>query len=194
MRKRVIDAFLRPNWCYPKHASHQIPAPFNTAQHMAILTTQTGLGPISPQIHVNSLLYTKWGPVIHFARTLLSSSKTAQLFCLPILGPPTAAPETNGKIPISFHGRGAKPSETFVFKEKQFSSHSWLQFSWKTNGNAEEVRWFGMGPKVKNKEYEGSSAIEKLSSILKALPGFFSCLLVCLLLLFLTENDTSRSD
>lgn len=51
-----------------------------------------------------------------------------------------------------------------------------------------------MGPKVKNKEYEGSSAIEKLSSILKALPGFFSCLLVCLLLLFLTENDTSRSD
>ena len=178
MRKRVIDAFLRPNWCYPKHASHQIPAPFNTAQHMAILTTQTGLGPISPQIHVNSLLYTKWGPVIHFARTL----------------PPTAAPETNGKIPISFHGRGAKPSETFVFKEKQFSSHSWLQFSWKTNGNAEEVRWFGMGPKVKNKEYEGSSAIEKLSSILKALPGFFSCLLVCLLLLFLTENDTSRSD
>lgn len=51
-----------------------------------------------------------------------------------------------------------------------------------------------MGPKVKNKEYEGSSAIEKLSSILKALPGFFSCLFVCLLLLFLTENDTSRSD
>ena len=134
-RKKIIDAFLRPNWCYPKHASHQISITFNTAQHKVILTMRIGLNPISPQIHVNSLLYTEPGSVIHFDKMLLSSVKTAWVFCLSTLGPPTAAIETNGKIPIYFHRRRAKPLETFVFKEKHFSSHSWLQFPWKTNGN-----------------------------------------------------------
>lgn len=136
MRKRIIDAFLRPNWCYPKHAPHQIPITFKSqlSTRWCWLCEQ-GSVLISLQIHVNSLLYTKWGLVIHFDKTLLSSIKTAQVFCLPVLGPPTAAIETNGKIPIYFHGRRARPLETFVFKEKHFSSSSWGQFSRKTNGN-----------------------------------------------------------
>lgn len=120
MRKKIIDAFLTPNWCYPKHASHQISITFNTAQHKAILTIRIGLNPVSLQTHMNSLLYKGPGSVIHFDKTLLSSIKTAWVFCLPILGPPTAAIETNGKIPIYFHRRRAKPLETFVFKEKHF--------------------------------------------------------------------------
>lgn len=95
---------------------------------------QIGLNPISLQIHVNSLLYTDPGSVIHFDKILFSSIKTAWEFCLPIPGLPTAAIETNGRIPIYFHGRRAKLLETFVFKEKHFSSHSWLQFPWKPNG------------------------------------------------------------
>lgn len=132
MRKKIADALLRPNWCYAKHASHQISITLNTAQCKVILTMWTGLNPISLQIHMNSLLYTDPGTAIHFDKMLLSSIKTAWAFCLPMLGLPTAAIETNGRI--YFHGWRAKLLETFVFKEKHFSSHSWVQFSWKPNG------------------------------------------------------------
>lgn len=58
--------------------------------------------------------------MIHFDKTLLSSIKTAQVFCLPVLGPPTAAIETNGKIPIYFTGGEPGPWKPLYLRKNIF--------------------------------------------------------------------------